>query len=268
MKDKVVIITGCSSGIGKSLAYAFAEIGSKVVMASRNESKLKEIEKEITCLGQVAYALAIDVSKEDDCRRLIEFTVEKFGRIDILINNAGISMRATFKKLKLEVIHTMINTNFWGTVYCTKYALPYLLKSKGSVVGVSSIAGFQGIPCRTGYSASKYAMQGFLETLRIEHLHDGLHVMIACPGFTSTNIRKNALNEDGLIQSESPRNESKMMSSQKVAQLIIKGIKRRKRTLVITATGKMIIFLNKMFPCFVDKQIYRNMANEPNSPLK
>jgi dehydrogenase/reductase SDR family member 7B len=268
MKGKVVIVTGCSSGIGKALVYAFAGMGSNLVMASRNEEKLKSIAVELSAGNVSVIPVVADVSKEDDCRRIIATAIEHFGKIDILINNAGISMRAAFIDLDLNVIRKLMDTNFWGTVYCTKYALPHILKNKGSVVGVSSIAGFQGLPGRTGYSASKFAIHGFLETLRIEHLHEHLHVMIACPGFTSTDIRKTALNKDGHIQGESPRDESKMMTAEEVAHIIIRGIKRKRRTLIMTSKGKLIVFLNKMIPWFMDIQTYKTMAKEPNSPIK
>ena len=151
---------------------------------------------------------------EEDCRNLIEHAVARFGRIDILVNNAGISMRAMFKDLDLNVIRRLMDVNFWGTVYCTKYALPHILKTEGSVVGVISIAGFKGLPARTGYSASKFAIYGFLDTLRVEHLKDNLHVMIFAPGFTASNIRESALVADGSHQGETPRDENKMMTAQ------------------------------------------------------
>ncbi len=268
MKGKVVIITGGSSGIGKALVYAFAQKGSKVVNAARNEVKLKEIEQDLTSKGLTVASVVADVSLEHDCKRIIETCLEHFGKIDILINNAGISMRAAFIDLDLDVIRTLMNTNFWGTVYCTKYALPHILINKGSIVGISSIAGFQGLPGRTGYSASKFAIHGFMDTLRIEHLHEHLHVMVACPSFTSTNIRKTALNKVGHIQGESPRDESKMMTAEQVAHRIIRGISHRRRTLIMTSKGKLIVFLNKMFPWFIDKQTFNAMAQEPNSPIK
>jgi short-subunit dehydrogenase len=161
-----------------------------------------------------------------------------------------------------------MNVNFWGSVYCTKFALPYLLNSKGSIVGVSSIAGFKGLPGRTGYSASKFALQGFLEVIRIENLKKGLHVLIACPGFTATNIRKTALNKVGLQQGETPRDENKMMTADEVADRIINGIVRRKRTVIMSSDGILTVFLNKFFPAFVDKLVYNHMAKEVDSPFK
>ena len=177
-------------------------------------------------------------------------------------------MRALFAEVGLDVIRKLMDINFWGTVYCSKYALPYLLKSEGSLVGVSSIAGYKGLPGRSGYSASKFAMQGFLEVVRIENMKKNLHVLIACPGFTSSNIRNMALSKDGTAQGETPLDESRLMSSEKVSQHIIQAIEKRKDRLILTTQGKMTVLLNKFFPKFMDKMVYSHMAKEPNSPFK
>jgi len=268
MKDKVVIITGASSGIGKALSVELAGRGAIIVLAARSWDKLREIEKELNAGGARVMAVQADVSLEADCRKLIAAAIEKFGRIDVLINNAGISMRALFEQVDLDVIRRLMNVNFWGTVYCTKFALPYLLQTKGSVVGVSSIAGFKGLPGRTGYSASKFAIQGFLETLRIENLKKGLHVLIACPGFTSTNIRNTALAADGSLQGESPRDEMSMMKPEEVAVKIADAIEKRKKILIMNIHGKLIVLLNKLFPFLMDRIVYNQLAKEPDSPFK
>ncbi len=268
MIKKVVVITGASSGIGKALAKRYAESETAIVVGARNLDKLKELAKELEGSFKEILPIQTDVSKEEDCKNLIQGAVDKYGRIDILINNAGISMRAIFEDLELKVIKNLMDVNFWGTVYCSKYALPYLLKSKGSLVGVSSIAGYKGLPGRTGYSSSKFAIHGFLETVRIENLKKGLHVLIACPGFTSSNIRTTALGNDGSQQGESPRNEDEMMSAEEVADHIYNAIKKRKNSLVLTSQGKMMVILNKFFPKLLDKMVYNHMAKEPNSPFK
>jgi short-subunit dehydrogenase len=264
---KVVIITGASSGIGLACAKEFAARGYRVVMAARSVDKLKNVESEIVASGHEALSVKADVGTEQDCKNLINETIEKFGRIDILLNNAGISMRALFIDLDLKVLHSLMDTNFWGTVYCTKFALPHILKNGGSIVGVSSISGFMGLPGRTGYSASKFAMHGFLETLRVEHLKQNLHVMIVAPGFTASNIRKTALNATGNIQGESPREEHKMMTPEEVAKHIYSGVVKRKRTVVLTLQGKLAVFLRKFVPSFIDRIEYKLMKSEPDSPL-
>lgn len=268
LANKVAVITGASSGIGKALAIAMADEGAKLVLGARNKEKLDEVITDITFKGQEAIAIQTDVSDENDCKNLIISAYEKYARVDILVNNAGISMRALFNDSKVDVLKKLMDVNFWGTVYCTKYALPYLLESKGTVVGVSSIAGYKGLPGRTGYSSSKFAMHGFLESLRIENLKTGLHVLIACPGFTASNIRNTALNAEGTQQGESPRDESKMMSAEEVAKHIIEAIIRRKDRLTLTSQGKTTVLLNKLFPRFMDKMVYNHMAKEADSPFK
>lgn len=268
MKDKVIIITGASSGIGKACAIAFANEGASVVIAGRNLDNLKKTEEEVKNTTASVLPVQCDVSNEENCKNLITNTISKFGKIDILINNAGLSMRAIFEETDLNVLKKLMDTNFWGTVFCTKYALPYLLKSKGSVIGISSVAGKKGLPGRSGYSASKFAMEGFLETLRTENLKKGLHVLVVCPGFTASNIRHTALSKDGNMQGESPRDENKMMSAAEVAGYIVDAVKKRKRDLILTTNGRISIWLNKFFPAWMDKIVYNHMAKEEGSPFK
>ena len=266
-EGKVAIVTGASSGIGLATATLLAKYQAKVVLAARSEDKLDEVRKDLSQYTEVI-SVKTDVSVESDCRNLIQETVKKFGRIDILINNAGISMRAMFKDLDLNVIRRLMDVNFWGTVYCTKYALPYLLESKGSIVGVISTAGYKGLPGRTGYSASKFAINGFLDTLRSEHLYDGLHVMIYAPGFTASNIRKTALMADGSQQGETPREEGKMMTSERVAEIMLNHIRKRSRRATLTFTSKLLLMLTRLFPIMTDHMEYWYMAREPDSPFK
>lgn len=264
-KNKVVIVTGASSGIGLACVHHFSKLGAKVVLAARNVEKLKEISN---TLKTESLFIACDVSKEADCKSMIDETLAKFGKIDILINNAGISMRALFKDVDLNVLKQLMDINFWGMVYCTKYALPHILNAHGSIIAISSIAGYRGLPARTGYSASKHAMQGFMETLRTEHLKDNIHFLTVCPGFTASNIRNTALNQEGKMQGESPRDEGDMMTAEEVAQHISNAVIKKKKTLVLTTQGKMTVFMNKLFNSWMDKMVYNHMAKEKDSPLK
>ncbi len=269
MENKVIIITGASSGIGLASAHEFARRGAKLSLGARSIDRLKELQHDLEGKGCEVIITKTDVSKEADCKLLIENTLQEFGQIDVLINNAGISMRALFIDLDINVMKQLMDVNFWGTVYCTKYALPYLLKQQGSLVGISSIAGFLGLPGRAGYSASKFAMHGFLETVRTENLKNNLHVLIAAPGFTASNVRKSALTADGSQQGETPRAEEKMMSAEKVAIYLANAIKKRKRTLILTfIEGKLTVFLRKWWPSLIDKLSYNHMAKEPDSPFK
>ena len=266
-EGKVAIVTGASSGIGLATATLLAKYNAKVVLAARSEDKLNEICKDLSQYSEVI-SVKTDVSVESDCQNLVEQTVKRFGQIDILINNAGISMRAMFKDLDLNVIRRLMDVNFRGTVYCTKYALPYILENKGSIVGVISTAGYKGLPGRTGYSASKFAINGFLDTLRSEHLYDGLHVMIYAPGFTSSNIRKTALMADGSQQGETPREEGKMMTSERVAEIMLNHLRKRSRRATLTFTSKLLLVLTRLFPTITDHMEYWYMAREPDSPFK
>lgn len=266
--NKVVIVTGGTSGIGESCAKVFGRQGAKIAITGRSQSKIDHTlsvlrSEGIDCLGILAEA-----GSEEDNRRMAEEVVAHYGKIDILINNAGISMRALFQDLDLEVFRKVMDTNFWGSVYASKYCLDEILKHKGAIIAISSVNGFRGTPARTAYTASKYAMNGFFESLRTEVMKQGVHVLVACPGFTASNIRKNALLADGSTQSESPREETKMMTSDEVAVAILKATLRRKRDLVLTTEGKMASFLNKWVPGIMDKVVYNHMAKEKDSPFK
>lgn len=261
--DKVIIITGGSSGIGKALALGALSAGAKVAVCGRNLAKLKAALVEDNNL----LCWEADVAVEEDCKIFINVVIAKWGRVDVLINNAGISMRALFEEVDLKVIRELMDINFWGAVHCTKYALPAIKKQKGVIMGVSSIAGYRGLPCRTGYSASKFALQGFLESLRAELLPTGVHVMWVSPGFIASNIRNVAKGADGKIQKETPLDESKLMSAEECASIILGAIIKRKRTLVMTRQGKLTVWLNKLFPSIADKMVYKHFLKEPDSPL-
>lgn len=267
-KNKVVLITGTSSGIGYAMAEKFGALGAKIVMGARSEKGLSELSAKLTNANIENVYTVCDVTKESDCEALVARGVEAFGGIDVCICNAGISMRALFDDVKIDVLKELMDVNFWGAVHTIKYALPYIQKAKGSIVGVSSVAGLHGLPARTGYSASKYAMHGFLDTIRIENLKKGVHVMIAAPGFTASNVRFTARTADGSTQGESPREETKMATAEEVATMIAKGVYRRKREVIMDFQGKATKFIKKFFPKLLDKLFYNHMAKEPNSPLK
>ncbi len=254
-KDKVVIVTGGSDGIGKALIGILIESGAKVATCGRQYDKLYALQLEYSQF--MLHTMVCDVSNEEECKRFIHSTVETFGTIDILINNAGISMRSLFDEAGTDVIRRLMDVNFMGAVYCTKAALPYIIKQKGTITGISSTAGYRGLPGRSGYSASKFALQGWLESLRTELYDTGVHVMWVSPGFTTSNIRNTALNSEGVGQGESPMDESKLMSAETCAKYILNAIEKRKRVLVLTFTGKLTVFLNKFFPSLTDKLVHR-----------
>lgn len=253
-KDKVVVVTGGTDGIGRALVETLIGMGAKVATCGRNHDKLYQLQSAFPSAH--LHTMVADVSSENDCRRFMEMTIHNFGGIDVLINNAGISMRAILKEASMDTIRKVMDINFYGTVYCTKYALDSIIERKGTIVGVSSIAGYRGLPGRSGYSASKWAVQGWLEAVKTELLHSGVHVMWVCPGFTTSNIRNAALNKDAQSHGDTPMDEGKMMPAQECADHILKAIRKRKRSLVLTFTGKRTVFLNKFFPKLADKLTY------------
>ena len=254
-KDKVVVVTGGTDGIGRALVDALLGMGAKVATCARNHDKLYHLQSEYPSAH--LHTMVADVSNENDCRRFMETTIKFFGGVDILINNAGISMRALLKDVSTETLRKVMEINYYGSVYCTKYALPSIIERKGTIVGVSSIAGYRGLPGRSGYSASKYALQGFLEAIRTELLHEGVHVMWVCPGFTSSNIRVAALDKNAEALGDTPMDEGKLMSAEECAEHILRAIRKKKRTLVLTFTGKRTVFLNKFFPGLADKLAHK-----------
>ncbi len=250
-KNKTVAITGGSDGIGKALVETLLAAGANVAACGRSATKLAELEAANT--GKPLHCVAADVSAYEDCKKFIDSSLEKFGNIDILINNAGISMRSELKDADVDVFKKVMDINYLGTVYCTKLALNSIIKNKGTIVGVSSVAGYRGLPGRSGYSASKFAVNGWLEALRTELLEEGVNVMWVCPGFTKSNIRNAALDAHSQAQGESPLDEGSLMSSEECAQHILHAVQKRKRTLVLTFKGKQTVFMNRFFPALTDK---------------
>ncbi|MCF7803791.1 MAG: SDR family oxidoreductase [Candidatus Marinimicrobia bacterium] len=253
-KDKVVIITGASSGIGRALAIELAGQGAKIVLAARNKEALTAVAAECQSIGGEAFVVPTDISEKAQCEHLIENTIEEFGYIDILVNNAGISMWAYFGEFDdLDWFEKMMKVNYMGAVYCTKFALPYLKNSAGLIVAVSSLAGKTGVPTRSGYAASKHALVGFFDSLRIEIADSGVDVTLVYPGFVATEIRKRALGWEGKPLEQSPIQEGKAMSPEECARSMAKGMAKRKREIVMTLRGKLGQWIKLIAPGLVDK---------------
>lgn len=253
--NKVVIVTGGTEGIGRALVELLLSQGARVATCGRNHDKLYRLQS--TQTTRPLHVYAADVSNEGECKAFINSVISTFGSIDILINNAGLSMRALFKDLELDTLRRLMDVNFWGTVYCTRFALNEIIKSKGTVAGILSVAAFRGLPGRTGYSASKFAVNGFLESLRTEVMDKGVNVMWIYPGFTSSNIRNVALDKDARPQKENPMNEDEMMTAEECASHILHAIEKRKRSLILTFLAKRTLFLTRYFPSWADKLIYK-----------
>ncbi|MGB0850885.1 MAG: SDR family oxidoreductase [Bacteroidia bacterium] len=267
LSGKNIIITGASSGIGEAIARAASTAGANVALAARSIDRLTAICGDLSQNQSKSIPVKCDVTKEVECQNLIEETIAKFGSIDVLINNAGISMRAPFEEVEIEVLKEVMDVNYWGAVYCTRAALPELLKNKGSLAVISSVSGFKGLPGRTGYASSKFALNGLFESIRMEYQHRGLHTLIACPGFTSSNIRFNARTKNGSLQGTSPADEHKMDQASEVAIDVLQAIRDRKDFMLTNKKGKLIYWVNKFFPRFVEKRIHEEISKEPNSPI-
>jgi short-subunit dehydrogenase len=254
MKDNVVIVTGASKGIGAELARQLASRGAILALAARDRPALEQVAAECVARGARAEIFVTDVAVEDDCRKLVERTVAAFGRIDTLVNNAGATMWARFEDIRdMGILARIMQVNYMGAVYCTHYALPHLKASRGRLVGISSLAGRTGVPTRSGYAASKHAMTGFFDTLRIELADAGVSVTMIYPGFVSTGIRENATGPDGKPIEVSPVKEGEVMTVEECARITLAAIEARKREVVMTARGRLGLFLKLFAPSLVDR---------------
>jgi short-subunit dehydrogenase len=253
-KDNVVVITGASSGIGREVAMQLAAQGAKLSLAARDAARLEQVAAECRQRGGQALVVKTDVSIEAECRALIDQTIAEYGRLDTLINNAGISMWARFDQLQdLSVLEQVMRVNYLGAAYCTYHALAYLKQTKGRLVAVSSLAGKNGIPTRSGYAASKHAMAGFFDSLRIELADNGVSVTVIYPGFVTSEIRERAFGTDGKPLKNSPVREAEVMTPQECAGLIISAMTKRRREEVMTLRGKLGLWLKLIAPGLVDR---------------
>ena len=260
-KENVTILTGASSGIGREMARQLAEQGAWLALAARDIGRLEEAAAECRQHGGRAIAVKTDVALEGDCRNLVARTVAEYGRLDTLINNAGISMWAPFDQVQdLSILDNIMHVNYLGAAYCTYYALPELKRTKGRIVAVSSLAGKNGIPTRSGYAASKHAMVGFFDSLRIELAETGVSVTLIYPGFVKSEIRERAFDVDGQPLKKSPVREAEVMTAEECARIIIKAIERRKREEVMTLRGKLGQWVKLIAPGFVDNMARKAIA--------
>ena len=254
MKDKVVVITGASKGIGAELARQLAARGARLALAARNVAELEEVAADCRRRGGRALVVKCDVAVERDCQALMAGAALAYGGIDVLVNNAGMTMWARFEEIgDLSILERIMQVNYMGAVHCTKHALPYLRQSRGVLVGISSLAGRTGVPTRTGYSASKHAMAGFFDSLRIELDGSGVAVTMVYPGFVATGIRENATGPDGKPIMVSPVKEGEVMGVEECARQIVAAIEARRREVVMTARGKIGLWLKLFAPSLVDR---------------
>lgn len=254
--NQTIVLTGASTGIGRSLAIALAHQGANLVLAARNPTALEEVVCACTEAGGKAISVPTDVTRAENCQHLIEAAIAAFGKIDILVNNAGISMLSPFDRVTdLSIFEQVMQVNYLGAVYCTHFALPHLKANQGLLVAISSLCGKTAVPTRSGYVASKHAMQGFFDTLRIELQGTGVDVLVVSPGFVATDIRQRALGADGKALGQSPRDESQggNMSVDECVRQIVEAMERRKREHLMTLKGKVIPWAKLLVPGLVDQ---------------
>jgi short-subunit dehydrogenase len=258
MKDKVVVITGASKGIGAELARQLAAKGAKVVLAARDVAELEAVAGQCRAAGGQAMVVKVDVGVERDCQALMSGASLAYGSIDVLVNNAGATMWGRFEDIEdVSVLDRIMRVNYMGAVYCTKHALPYLRASRGLLVGIASLTALTGVPTRSGYAASKHAMRGFFDSLRIELMGSGVDVTMIYPGFVATGIRENAIGPGGKPQAIDPIDPRKAMSVEECARITLAAIEARKREVVMTARGKMGAWLKLAAPGIVDRMAKR-----------
>jgi short-subunit dehydrogenase len=258
---KVIVLTGASSGIGHALAMALAPQGPRLVLAARDRARLEEVAKECRARGAEVLVIPADVSSEADCGALVARTIESFGALDVLVNNAGIGMLARFDELRdLSVYETLMKVNYLGCVYLTHHALPYLKTSRGQIVVVASVAGLTGVPTRTGYSASKHAVFGFFDSLRIELDGTGVSVTMIAPDFVLSEIHRRAFGADGKPTGKSPLQESRIMTAEECARLIVRAMEKRQRLLITSWRGRLGRFVRLFAPGLIDAVAKRAVA--------
>jgi len=261
LRENVMIVTGASSGIGRVLALQLAQQGAWLALAARNVDQLEKAAEDCRRYSGRAIVVPTDVAEQAQCQNLVEQTVAEYGRLDTLVNNAGISMWVKFDELKdLSVFERIMRVNYLGSVYLTAYALPYLKQTRGRIVAVSSLLGKNGAPTRSGYAASKHAMVGFFDSLRIELAETGVSVTLIYPGFVKSEIRERAFDADGQPLKKSPVREAEVMTAEECARIIIKATVRRKREEVMTLRGKLGQWAKLIAPGFVDRMARRAIA--------
>ncbi len=263
LKDKVVIVTGASEGIGRAVCLALAEHGMKIVLAARNEERLLELKKEIESKSSQALVVLTDVTDESACENLVKKAVAEYGQLDVLVNNAGQSMWTKMEEMvDTSIYERLMRLNFFGSLYCTFHAVPYLRKTKGRIIMVSSLSGIMGVPFRTAYCASKHAVVGFADALRIELRESDVTVTVVAPDFVLSEIHRRALDGKGNPLGESPMQEDKIMTSEECAALIMDAIIKRKRLQLTSFRGKLGRFLKLLTPSLMDKVAAKAIADK------
>ena len=262
---RTVLVTGAGGGLGRAIALRFARAGSRVVALDRDAGAVAAVQAEIERAGGACLALACDVTDAAACAQAVADAVRRFGTLDVLVNNAGISQRSGFAATELEVIRRVMDVNFHGSVHCTKAALPHLAAARGLIVAVSSVAGYTPLIARTGYAASKHALHGFFESLRTELAPQGVDVMMVCPSFVATQIDRNALGGDGQPVRHAQVTTGGRLSPGAVAERVFAGAVRSRRLLLVGRTARAAWWLGRFAPALYERLMARRLRGELES---
>lgn len=258
-EGKVAVITGSSRGIGKAIALELAKNGASIVLNGRNQQRLDEAKAEIETIHMNVITVCCDVSRVEESNRLIREAVAAFGRIDVLVNNVGVSMRGKVADLNPEVFKTVFESNVYGTVNPTIPAIPHLRKTKGNIIFISSLAGIRGLPSLSAYCSSKMALRAIAESIRIEEKQHKIHVGLIYVGITEIEHNKETIAQDGSMKVLKDRDKGKVQSTEYVAHAVLKNMKKRKFITTLTNIGKVNKFLQPRFPMLVEQIILKNL---------
>ena len=261
-KDKVVVVTGAASGIGLAICRRFSLDGAKIGMLDMDAQALGTVEAEFTGRGVDCLCMTCDVSRQEACTAAIQQIIDRYGGIDVLVNNAGVTQRGSFVDTEISVFKKVMAVNFFGSLYCTKAAIQSLIRRKGLIIVNESVAGLAPLLGRTGYSASKHALNGLFTSLRTEIRKTGTHVMIVCPGFVETHLQTRVLGCDGGVTTHPQSRVGRQDTPENVAEVIYRGALKRKRLLVLTPVGKISYWISRILPGLYERMMARKLRSE------
>lgn len=260
--DKVIAITGGASGIGAAIGRRFGRAGSRIAVLDMNQGEIDNVLQEFATAGIEAIGLRCDVTSRDECEGAVAEVIRRYGGLDVLVNNAGITQRSPFVETDVSVYRRVMDVNFFGALYCAKAAIKSLIARKGMIIVTSSHAGYSPLLGRTGYSASKHALHGLFESLRTEVRDLGVHVMMVCPGFTKTALQSRALDSDGSVTKHPQSTYGSVDTPDHVAEAVYRGAGRRKKIIVLTLVGRITYYLHRISPGWYEKMMADKMKSE------